>query len=98
MKPYVVQDDFYETESGFELFEGKAGQSSWKKILAGAWGVVLLDEGDTVSVVLFADFEKKEADRFLAKLDDVETESCARCYKAYIVVDDGGLCPRCSKL
>jgi hypothetical protein len=97
MKPTVVEGDFFEAESGFQVFDGRLGQSNTKKILAGAFGAVLHDEDGKISAVLFAHFDREPVDGFVKDYAEVEYDSCARCYKQYPVTDDGGLCLSCSK-
>jgi hypothetical protein len=96
MKPAIIMSDFYETESGFELFVGRAGQHESKKILADAWGAVLMDDG-VPSVVLFVSFEKPDVEKFVKNYVPVELESCSRCYKPFVPSDDGGLCTSCKR-
>jgi hypothetical protein len=96
VSPYIVHDDFYEAESGFELFVGKHGQHQWKRVLAGAWGAVLMED-DAVSVVLFASFDKSDVEKFVKSYVPVDPESCARCYRSFIPTDDGGLCASCKR-
>jgi hypothetical protein len=97
VKPLLIVDDFYETESGFELFVGKAGQGNPKKILVGAFGAIVADDAGAVEAVLFASFELDEVNQYVKKHKDVETENCARCYRAFVPSDDGGLCSSCKR-